>query len=144
MTKSSFLTFVTFYGIIKLKETTMKHITQFEDLILKHHQHFFYDREFHIFTADDLRLDIEPIVFGNDGRNGISYKLYQDDELIYDVGMGYDEFRYFDYESFSETESFMKCLEDLETQIDAYVTHCLTDKDLESLSMEYGEIWGIR
>lgn len=47
---SSFLTFVIFHGIIDLLDS---------------------------FTSENVLLRVTPIVFGNDGRNGISYQLYE-------------------------------------------------------------------
>lgn len=119
----------------------MKALQTVEDMILKYHQHFFYDRQNKAFIAGDLLLNIEPIVFGDDSRDGVSYNLYQDDNLICDVGMDYDEFRYCDYANISNGEHFLQDLKQLETQIEAYVTPCLTDDDLD-LEMEYGEING--
>lgn len=121
----------------------MNYITNIEDLVMKNHRHFFYDRANHIFNTENLKLEIEPIVFGNDMRNGVSYKLYQNDDLICDIGCDYDGFRYCDYEKVQDEAAFLKDLKLLEKEIDTELSPSLTEEDFDFISLiEQGDVYG--
>ena len=64
-----------------IKELDM--VDKIEDVILKHHQRFFNEREYESFISEHVSLKVTPIVFGDDGRNDISYQLYENDKLVF-------------------------------------------------------------
>ena len=62
-------------------------VNRIEDIILKHHQRFFNEHEYESFTSENVSLKVTPIVFGNDGRNGVDYQLYENDKVVFEAGM---------------------------------------------------------
>jgi hypothetical protein len=119
-------------------------VNQIEDIILKHHQRFFNEREYESFTSENVSLNVTPIVFGNDGRNGIDYQLYENDKVVFEAGMDIDEFRYVEFETentIQDKSEFFKQLDVIDSVIDSQMTLELTDDDLNFQSLiEYGEL----
>lgn len=85
-------------------------------------------------------MKVTPIVFGNDGRNGISYQLYENDKLVFEAGMDIDEFRYVDFETENMIQDKSEFFKQLDV-IDSQMMLELTDEDLNFQSLiEYGEL----
>lgn len=113
-------------------------VNQIEDIILKHHQRFFNEREYESFTSEHVSFRVTPIVFG-DGRNGVDYKLYENDKVVFEAGMDIDEFRYVDFETENMIQDKSEFFKQLDV-IDSQMTLELTDDDLDFQSLiEYGE-----
>jgi hypothetical protein len=115
-------------------------VNRIEDIILKHHQRFFNEHEYESFTSENVSLKVTPIVFGNDGRNGVDYQLYENDKVVFEAGMDIDEFRYVDFETENRIQDESKFFKQLDV-IDSQMTLELTDEDLNFQSLiEYGDL----
>lgn len=115
-------------------------VDKIEDVILRHHRRFFNDCEYESFTSEHVSLKVTPIVFGDDGRNGIRYQLYENDKLVFEAGMDIDEFRYVEFETENSIQDKSEFFKQLDV-IDSQMILELTDDDLDFQSLiEYGEV----